>query len=90
MTSPLQIAVLDRGWVYVGRCTLVDGMLVIDGAFNIRRWGTEAGLGELAARGPQPNTRLDSAGTVRAPVSALVHLIDCDEDGWRKAPAEAA
>lgn len=78
MTAPtqLQIAVLDRGFVYIGRCQQADGFLTITQAHCIRRWGTTGGLGELATTGPQPQTRLDVAGSVRAPMTALIHLID--------------
>ncbi len=82
-TTPTpQIAVLDRGFVYVGLCAVQDGMLVITRAQNIRRWGTSAGLGELAAKGPQPQTKLDATGTVRAPITSVMHLIDCDPVAW--------
>ncbi|MGL5736441.1 MAG: hypothetical protein ACRCYS_16385 [Beijerinckiaceae bacterium] len=77
-----QIAILDRGFVYVGTCTVQDGVLIITDAQNVRRFGTRAGLGELASKGPQPNTKLDKAGTVRAPLTAVVHLIDCNPTAW--------
>ena len=86
-TAKLQIAVLDRGFVYVGLCSIADGFLTIAEARNVRRWGTSAGLGELAAKGPQPNSKIDSAGTIHAPLTALVHLIDCTPAAW---PALAA
>lgn len=90
LTTPaLQIAVLDRGFVYVGRCSLSDGFLTITDASCVRRWGTTAGLGELARKGPQAATKLDPAGTVRAPVSSVMHLIDCDGGAW-PAVAKAA
>jgi hypothetical protein len=82
LTAALRIAVLDRGFVYVGTCALADGLLTITDAHCIRRWGTTAGLGQLAAQGPQHDTTLDSAGRVIAPVSALIHLIDCDATAW--------
>lgn len=88
LTTPtLQIAVLDRGFVYVGTCAVADGFLTITDARCIRRWGTTAGLGQLASKGPQSATKFDAAGTVRAPLSALTHLIDCDPAAW---PTEAA
>lgn len=80
--TKLQIAVLDRGFVYVGRCVLTDGMLTVTDAQCIRRWGTTAGLGQLALTGPTTSSKLDAAGTVRAPQSSLVHLIDCTETAW--------
>lgn len=87
---PLQIAVLDRGFVYVGHCVIADGVLTIIEARNIRRWGTSAGLGELATKGPRRDSKIDPTGTVRAPLSALIHLIDCDQDAWSSADAQAA
>ena len=77
-----QIVVLDRGFVYVGHITIDDGFATITGAQCVRRWGTQNGLGELAAKGPQPNTELDAVGTVIAPMTALIHLIACDPANW--------
>lgn len=84
-TAPLMIAVLDRGFVYVGRCSLDGGFLTVTEARCVRRWGTSGGLGELAQKGPQSGTKLDDACTVRAPMTALIHLIDCDPAGWTEA-----
>lgn len=89
-TPATRIAVLDRGFVYVGSCALEGGALTITNACCIRCWGTTAGLGELAIKGPQPATKLDLAGTVRAPASALIHLIDCDDAAWAATMAQAA
>lgn len=89
-TPATRIAVLDRGFVYVGQCALAFGVLTITQARCIRRWGSTAGLGQLAAKGPQPATTLDAAGTVHAPQSAVIHLIDCDPAAWTAALAEAA
>jgi len=77
-----QIVVLDRGFVYVGDVTLAGDFVTIESAQNVRRWGTSKGLGELAAKGPQRNTVLDPAGTVRAPMRALITLIACDAAAW--------
>ncbi len=82
-----QIVVLDRGFVYAGRVEITDGVVTITNAKCVRRWGTSNGLGELAAEGPKPNTRLDEAGTVVAPMAALIHLIACNAGAW---PALAA
>lgn len=89
-TPTLQIAVLDRGFVYVGLCAVADGFLTISGAQCIRRWGTTAGLGQLAKSGPQSATKLEAAGTVSAPLSALIHLIGCDPAVWPVSAAQAA
>jgi hypothetical protein len=77
-----QIVVLDRGFVYAGRAEIADGFVTITKAQCVRRWGTSKGLGELAAEGPKARTVLDDAGTVVAPVSAIVHLIGCNAAVW--------
>ena len=88
-TPKLQIAVLSNGFVYVGNCQVDGDRLTITDASNVRRWGTDRGMGQLAASGPQPNTKLDPTGTVTAPVTALIHLIDCNADAWTSTAAAA-
>lgn len=78
----LQIAVLERGFVYVGKVSRQGDDLIIVEASNVRRWGTTRGLGQLASEGPQPNTKLDPTPTVTAPLAKLVHLIDCEPSKW--------
>ena len=80
----LCIVVLDKGFVYVGNLTTDDKFLIITDAKNIRRWGTTKGLGQLALDGPQTNTVLDNAGTVKALVGELKHMIVCEVDSWNK------
>jgi hypothetical protein len=78
--SGTQIVVLDRGWVFVGQVSIQDDLVTITNARNIRRWGTSAGLGELAEKGPLPETKLDSYGTVVAPLRAVIHFVKCTRD----------
>jgi hypothetical protein len=79
----IKIAVLDRGFVYVGQVDMSDaGMLVLRNAKNIRIWGTTKGLGELV-NGPLFNTKLDSVGTVRVPSRALIYLMDVEQSKWK-------
>jgi hypothetical protein len=84
-TSPagrLVIAILDRGWIFVGRATESPSAVTLENADCIRRWGTSAGIGELALKGPQRETRLDPAGTVTVPRSSVIALIDASEPSW--------
>lgn len=76
------IVVLDRGFVYIGNVTHDGEWCVITDARNIRYWGTTNGLGELALKGPQPKTKLDAVGTVRAPARAVISLIDTEAQLW--------
>ena len=78
-----KIAVLDRGFVYVGKCAIEGDFLIISAARNIRIWGTSKGLGELV-NGPLKDTKLDAVGTVRAPMRALISLIDVVSEKWQK------
>ena len=77
----IKIVVLDRGYIYVGKVTLVDNFVVICNAKNIRYWGTTKGLGELV-NGPTPTTKLDTVGTVQANPQALISLIAVDQSKW--------
>lgn len=80
----LNIVILDRGFVYVGDVAIVGDWLQISNAKNVRRWGTSKGLGELAAKGPQPETKLDVGGTIKAPMRAVIGLIKCEAASWTK------
>lgn len=77
----VKIAVLDRGFVYVGHVTYDGDFLVLSKAKNIRYWGTTKGLGELV-NGPLKDTKTDVVGTVRIPMRALISLIDVAASKW--------
>lgn len=76
------VVVLDRGFVYVGQVKCDDQWCVITNAHNIRVWGTTQGLGELVRNGPTSKTKLDAVGTVRAPMRAVISIIDSEEGKW--------
>ena len=78
------IVVLDRGFVYVGKVTVEDQWCIIENAKNIRVWGTTNGLGELV-NGPTKSTKLDSVGNVRAPMRAVISIIDANDEKWKSA-----
>ena len=75
--GPQQIAVLDRGWVHVGKTHRQDDTLVIEDARCIRYWGTTRGLGQLAEGGPTATTKLDPIGRLVVPWHAVKMLIAC-------------
>ena len=82
--SGYAIVVLDRGWVYVGETEISGEWCNITNAKNIRRWGTKNGLGQLAAEGPQAETVLDGCVTLRAPIRAVISVIDTEAKKWVK------
>ncbi|MHB8413884.1 MAG: hypothetical protein ACYDB1_00620 [Acidiferrobacteraceae bacterium] len=81
LTGPA-IVVLDRGFVYVGIVTVDGDWCRIESAKNIRVWGTTQGLGELV-NGPTKSTKLDSVGSIRAPMRAVISIIDVDTEKWK-------
>jgi hypothetical protein len=80
----LNIVILDRGFVYVGDVSIEGDWLLITNAKNVRRWGTSKGLGELAAKGPQTETKLDMGGTIKAPMRSVIGLLKCEASSWTK------
>ena len=72
----------DRGFVYVGQMTHNGEFAVLEGARNIRYWGTTNGLGELALNGPTSKTKIDPCGTVRVPARAIINIIETEASKW--------
>lgn len=82
-TGNVKIAILQRGWVFVGRFSKVGQDCKLENAHIIRQWGTTKGLGELV-NGPTSKTILDEAGTVEFNELTIVALVQVDEKGWAK------
>lgn len=78
----LQIAILQRGWVYIGYVTQIgDDYTLKDGAC-IRRWGTSKGLGEIAKAGPTANTELEPVNEVKFHEAGKILLMGVNECKW--------
>lgn len=84
----IKIAILQRGWVFVGEFDKDGNDCKITNALNIRRWGTTKGLGELAENGKTDSTVLDKAGTVQFDYLTVVALISCNQEIWKKILSE--
>lgn len=78
-----KICVLHRGWVLIGNLDREGDEYFLTNAFVIRRWGTSEGLGELAMKGPLPETKLDKMPLVRFHKEQLIMTIACDESKWK-------
>lgn len=78
----LVIAIVDRGWVFIGRATETPSAVQLTGASCVRYWGTTRGIGQLALTGATKDTKLDDAGTVTVPRSSIVAMIDAVESAW--------
>ena len=80
--SKVQIAVLNRGWIVVGKVSEVNTKTTIQDASIIRNWGTRKGLGELAEQGKLPNTVLDSCPDVTVETCNIILLMNCNQSKW--------
>lgn len=78
----LALVIADRGWVFVGQVTSDFEFVTIAGARCVRRWGTSEGLGELAIKGPRPNTVLDAPADVKIASRALIAIVPCEPSAW--------
>ena len=79
----MKICVLDKGWVLVGQLEKDgDEYLLING-YVIRRWGTTEGLGELAMKGPLPNTKLEKLPLVKFCKNQVIMILSCNEEKWK-------
>lgn len=82
--SEIKIAILQRGWVFVGRFSKEGSACKLTDAHNIRTWGTTKGLGELAESGPTDSTKLDKVNDVSFHELGIVAMIDCNKTAWKK------
>jgi len=86
----IRIAVLQRGHVLIGRYSQKGEIGRLDNAHVIRRWGTTDGLGELAVKGPLPDsapngpTRLDSCPPIQFHIREVIFLMEVNPDAWGK------
>ena len=71
------IAVLDKGFVYVGDVKTNADYIYISNAKNVRKWTGGHGLSWYAKNGFDKDITLDESGDVKAPFGELEHLIIC-------------
>lgn len=74
-----EIVVCAERWNLIGDVTETQTELVLMNCSTIRRWGTTAGLGEIAVNGPTKLTILDFNGEVHVPLNAVLFRIKCVE-----------
>jgi len=80
--TQIQIVVLQRGWVAIGRFQQKKEQCHLTSAFIIRSWGTTNGLGELANEGQKTNTKLDKCADLHFHELTIVMRMDVVEDKW--------
>ena len=80
MNNNKRIVVLQAGWVFIGEYHSATDTkpAYLSDASCVRRWGTTAGLGELALNGPTKMTALDPCGIlVLDNPQAVLYTIRC-------------
>lgn len=85
MNQRLSIFVQDEGWDVVALVEEDTDFLFLRTirCAVIRRWGTTAGLGELAVKGPLPNTILDNEpGGGKIGKRSIKREIPCNVRNW--------
>ena len=83
MNNKRMIVILPAGWVFVGIWDQRDSYTLLKNAFCIRRWGTKAGLGELALKGPRNDTILEPCGTLRFKTGTEIAAMECTTENWK-------
>ncbi|MBP9706795.1 MAG: hypothetical protein KBD78_04075 [Oligoflexales bacterium] len=84
LDNTVQIVILQRGWIVVGRYFKDGENCRIENGYVIRVWGTDRGIGQLAEEGPTRLTKLDKSRTIRFHELTVIAVIDCDESKWVK------
>lgn len=78
-----RIVILQRGWIFAGEFHQDGSKCWLTDAYNVERWGTTEGLGELAIKGPLKDTRLRKTPEVTFHEMTIVATIKCG-DAWNK------
>ena len=82
--TKIQIVVLQRGWVAIGRFSQTKEQCHLTNAYIIRTWGTSKGLGELANEGQKTNTKLDKCADIHFHELTIVLRMDVEESKWNE------
>lgn len=78
ITGNRSIFVVDSGWVFLCENWERDGHSYhLKDSNVIRVWGTTAGLGQIALKGPTKETILDYCGNPSVPENKVIVVIPC-------------
>jgi hypothetical protein len=82
-SGDIMLVVVNKGFVFAGRCSTENDVLTIRNARCLIRWGTEKHLGELTD-GPTDDTTFGDRCTVRAHVSQVIFTQEVNQDAWTR------
>jgi len=76
----MRIWILNNHWCLLGtEIGQDDRTITIDNAFVIRRWGTTAGIGQLALEGVRSETILDKQPETTIYKNEITFSLKCDK-----------
>ena len=83
--SKIIMAILQRGWIFVGRMEKEGNHIILHPAVNYRYQRSGKGFGWCAANGPTDECKLDPCPLpVKYHELTEVVSIECDEKAWSK------
>jgi len=74
------LVILQRGWIFGGDLEKNGQEFTLKNAFNVRKWGTTKGLGELAQNGKLKDTILDVCPDVTFHEMTVIAILKCSEN----------
>ncbi len=84
MKNDKYIIVIDNSFVFLGELIYIDNdNFTIANCYNIRKFGTNKGLGQIAIEGVQKETILDSFGIITFPKSRMLFKIKCTHESFK-------
>lgn len=73
------IVVVDNGFVFWGDLSISKDVYEISNGFNLRRFGTTRGLGQLALEGPTKETQADRVPLICIQQQRVVFVMECSD-----------
>lgn len=73
------VVVVDNGFVFWGDLRVVEDMCEISNGYNLRRFGTTRGLGQLAIEGPTIETQADKITVIHVLKTRVVFVMECND-----------
>jgi hypothetical protein len=73
------IVVVDNGFVFWGDMHVDGDNCKISEGYNLRRFGTTRGLGQLAIEGPTAETQADKVFLIHVLKTRVVFVMECSD-----------
>lgn len=87
MRDGINILCMQGAWMLVARTKVVGEELELSDVACIRRWGTSAGVGQLAKEGPLQATVMDNEPDQIIDRIQVIRAIPCEVEAWERSAA---